>query len=338
MTTTADTLAAQADSAYTDASTRADAAISQTSTSLNEAKSAANGISVIAVSGDINPANVNPQAITKPILPTGDFSVDVKNAFDYAFGSFNEVIQPQILNYISTFFPDISAALKSDTDAWLVNTMENGQLVPIAVENALWNRARDREEQLSATTEQQVIDASAARGFSMPPGTLNHTIKATQVETTLKLASLNREISIKHFEVANENTKFAVAEAVKMRVGFVTALGEFIRTAVLQPNNAVNYAKLILESKTGLYDSAIRLYSAQINEESERTRVLLENNAQDLRGTEILFGNFYKAAENNVHKAEIQAKVAVAAAEQLGRVAAAALTTRNSVVSVSAAV
>jgi len=338
MTTTADSLALQADTAYTDASTLATNALAKTDTALAEARAAAAGISPIAISGDINPANVNPNAIVKPILPTGDFSVDVKNAFDYAFQSFNSELQPQIQNYISTFFPDISTLLKGDSDQWLIDTITNGKIVPIDVENALWNRARDKENIEALRMEQELIDSAATRGFAAPTGVLSFSIKSLQQDLALKLVSMNREITLKNFDVLNENTKFAITEAVKLRTSFVAALGEFLRTAMMQPNNAAEYAKVILQSKTGLYDSAIRLYSEQINEESLRTRVLLENNNQDLHGTEILFGNFYKAMENNVHKAEIQAKVAVAAADQLARVAAAAMATRNSVVSVSAAV
>lgn len=336
--TTADSLAAQADAAYADAKTLTTEALNATTVALDEARSAAGGISVIAVSGDINPTDVNPIAITKPILPTNDFSTEVKQAFDYAFGSFNDVLQPQILNYISTFFPDISDTLKTDSDQWLIDTIANGRYVPTSVETALWNRAKDREVLEAARTEQEIIDASASRGFSAPPGVVNYTLAATQEEVAKKLTTINRDMAIKAFDVANENTKFAIQQAVALRTAFVSALGEFIRVAMVQPNNAVAYAKTILEAKTGLYDSAIRLYSAQIDEERLRTGVLLENNNQDLHGTEILFGNFYKAAENNVNKAKIQASVAVSAADQLARVAAAAMATRNSIVSVSAGV
>lgn len=338
MTTTADTLAAQADQTYLDAQTLSTNALAATDDALAEARSAAAGISTIAVSGDINPTDVIPSAITKPLLPTNDFSTEVKTAFDYAFSAFNGVLQPQILNYLDTFFPDISATLKTESDQWLINTILYGNYMPASVEAALWNRAKDREVQEASRLEQEIVDATGSRGFSAPTGVLNYTVAAVQEESNKRLAGINRDIAIKAFDIANENSKFAIQQAVALRTAFVAALGDFIKIATMQPNNATDYARLILQSKTGLYDSAIRLYSAQIDEERARTGVLLQNNEQNLKGTEILFNNFYKAAENNVNKAKIQADVAISAADQLARVAGSALATRNTMISVAAGV
>lgn len=338
MATTADTLAEQADKAFTQAQTLADKSLDQSNRSLDEATNAVKGLANIGFPYYPQIPDVTAANIAAPILPTNDFSTDVKTAFDYAFGSFNDVIQPQIQEYISTFFPDIAAAVKTGSDQWIIDTIANGRFVPVHVENALWNRAKDRETMEAARIEQEVIDASASRGFSAPSGVLNFTIAANQQELAKKLTSINREIAIKDFDIANENTKFAIQQAVNLRTAFVAALGDFIRIAITQPNNAVEYGRLILQSKTGLYDSAVRLYSAQIDEERLRTSVELENHSIESRNSDIGRNSFYQAVQAQIDKAKVQADVALSSAEQLGRIAAAAYATRNSVVSVSAGV
>lgn len=338
MATTADTLAAQADIAFNQAQALADQSLAQSNISLAAATNAVKGLSSVGFPTTTALPDVIPVDIAIPILPTNDFSTEVKSAFDYAFGSFNDVIQPQITEYITTFFPDIAAAVKTSSDQWIIDTITNGRFVPANVENAIWNRAKDRETQEAFRIEQEVIDATASRGFTAPTGVLNFTIAANQQELAKKLTSINREIAIKDFDIANENSKFAVQQAVALRTAFVAALGDFIRTALTQPNNAVEYARLILNSKTGLYESAVRLYSAQIDEERMRTGVALENINQDLRLTELGIRSFYQAVDSNIAKARVQADVALASAEQLARVAAAAYATRNSVVSISAGV
>lgn len=339
MATTADTLAASADAAYTDAKTLANNALTGVTTALTNANQNVAGLGITTgISGTANPDDVVPVVISKPLLPTNDFSTEVKQAFDYAFSSFNGVLQPQIANYLTTFFPDIAAAVKTGSDQWIVDTIASGRYVPAAVENALWNRAKDRESQEAYRTEKEIIDASASRGFSAPPGVLNFALASTQQELTKKLTTISRDIAIKAFDVANENAKFAIQQAVALRTAFVAALGDFIKIAMVQPNGATDYAKTILAAKTGLYDSAIRLYSAQIDEEKMHVSTALENRGQDLKFYDQNMVAYDKYQQIKIRSAEIQANVALQAAEQLAKVAAAAMATRNSVVSVSAGI
>src|SRR3990167_1983968 len=331
-----DDLLAEQTASYEDAKTLADNALIGMDDALRDAESAVSGIQHMVVGTSSNPTDVVPTDVTSPILPTGDFSVDVKNAFDYAFGAFNQDIQPQVLEYLSVFFPDIAQAVKDNSDNWIAGTIIDGRYVPIAVENAMWNRARDREVQDSLRAEQAIIDASASRAFSTPPGAAADAILVNQQDTSKRLTTISREITVKAFDVANENSKFAVAQAVSLRTAFVGALGDFIKTAMVQPNNATDYAKTILSAKTGLYDSAVRLYAAQIDEERMRTGVLLENNAHGLRSDEITRAGFRDAIDGRQGAVKVKSDVALAAAANLATLAGAALATRNTMINKNA--
>lgn len=339
MATTADSLVLEAADAYQDAKNIATNAQTSADAALNTALGAVNAIPTYNVyGGGYDPLDAVATAIAVPAIPTTDFSTDVREAFDYAFGQFNDDIQPQITNYLETFFPDIAEAVKTDSDAWIVGTIANGRFVPIDVENALWNRARDKEIQESLRQERSIIEATAARGFNAPNGVLTYTIAANQQETSKRLTTINREISIKAFDVMNENTKFAIQQAVGLRTAFVGALGDFIKTAMAQPNQANDYAKLILTAKSGLYDSAVNLYRAKISEEQMRTSVALENRGLELKSSQLFVNSVAELNKTQIEKANVQARTAISAAESLSRVAAAAYATRNSMISVSAGV
>lgn len=336
---TADNLVAEAQDAYQDAKNLADNALAGADQGLINAQNAVNSIITTNVfAGGYDPQDATASPIDVPAIPTTDFSTDVRQAFDYAFSQFNDDIQPQVLNYLDTFFPDIAEAVKTQSDDWIVNTITNGRFVPIDVENALWNRARDREVQESLRQEKSYIDANAARGFNLPIGTLNYAIAVNQQETSKRLTTINREIAIKAFDVANENTKFAIQQAVALRTAFVGALGDFIKTAMAQPNQATDYAKLILAAKNGLYDSAVNLYRAKISEEQMRTSVALENRGLELKSSQLAVTSVAELNKTQISKAQVQANTAIQAAESLSKVAAAALATRNSMISVSAGV
>lgn len=336
---TIDELVIEAQDAYQDAKNLADNALAGADQGLLNAQNAVNSIITTNVfAGGYDPLDATASPIDVPAIPTTDFSTDVRQAFDYAFSQFNDDIQPQVLNYLDTFFPDIAEAVKTQSDDWIVNTITNGRFVPIDVENALWNRARDREVQESLRQEKSYIDANAARGFNLPTGTLNYAIAVNQQETSKRLTTINREIAIKAFDVANENTKFAIQQAVALRTAFVGALGDFIKTAMAQPNQATDYAKLILSAKNGLYDSAVNLYRAKISEEQMRTSVALENRGLELKSSQLAVTSVAELNKTQISKAQVQANTAIQAAESLSKVAAAALATRNSMISVSAGV
>lgn len=338
---TADTISAEALDAYTDAKTLADQSLAKADTALADASSAAASIVTIGYSGlpVAAPTAVVPDDVVSPLIPDTDFSTDVRNAFDYAFGTFNQTLQNQIVNFLDTFFPDIAAGVKTGSDQWIIDTIANGAFVPAAVETAIWNRSKDREVQEALRAEQAIVDAGAARGFSTPSGSTAFAVSSGQIELAKKLTTINRDMTIKAFDVANENTKFAIQQAVALRTAFVAAMGDFIKVAMVQPNNAVEYAKVVLAAKTGLYDSAVKLYSAKIEEEKMRSSVALEN---------VNNMSFKTYSENNrglglymdssTSRAKIQADAALSAAEQLAKVASGALATRNTMLSVSAGV
>lgn len=335
---TADTLVQEANEAYNEAKVRADDAIDASNTALKDASEAVAGLHVDYTTGFAVVDDVVASDVPTPVLPTTDFSIDVKSAFDHAFGSFNETIKPQILDYLTEFFPDISLAVKTGSDQWIVDTIENGRYVPVEVENAIWNRARDKEVQDGLRTEQSIVDATAARGWSLPPGSMAFAVAANQQDTQKRLATLNRDIAIKNFDIANENTKFAIQHAIGLRTAFVGALGDFIRTAMVQPSQAADYAKTILAAKTGLYDSAVRLYSASIAEEELRTSVQLKNRTLYLQASD----QWYRARDNinnsQIAIAKVKADSAISSASLMANVAAAALQTRNTMISASAGV
>lgn len=337
MTTAAD-LVNEANAAYADAKARADEAISTSNTALSNASAAVAGLRVDYTTSSAIVADVVTNDVPTPVLPTTDFSIDVKTAFDHAFGSFNETLKPQILDYLTEFFPDIAVAVKTGSDQWIIDTIENGRYVPVEVENAIWNRARDKEVQDGLRIEQSMVDAAAARGWSLPPGVMAFAVASNQQDTQKRLTTINRDIAIKNFEVANENTKFAVQQAINLRTAFVGALADFIRTAMVQPNQAVDYAKTILAAKTGLYDSAVRLYSASIAEEELRTSVQLKNRTLDLQASD----QWYRARDNindsQVAIARVKADAAISSATLMSNVAAAALATRNTMISASAGI
>lgn len=338
---TADSLAIEASQNYEDAKNLANNALVATDAALNNAAAAVGGLSVNwgILTGDPADVAVNDGRIALPgYLPSYDYTNEVKAAFEDKFDQLNGDLAPHILNYLETFFPDISEAIKTDSDAWIIDTIANGKYVPASVEDAIYQRARDQEIRESQRAETSVIEATASRGFLVPNGVMSYTIAVIQQETSKRLASLDRDIAIKAFDIANENTKFAIQQAVSLRTAFVAALGDFIRLANQQPNQAIDYAKMILTSKNSVHDNAMRYYQGRLEEEKLRTATGF-GNLQALQSYNELFVRGRSSMmDAEIRIANVKADTATKAADTLARVASGALATRNSMISVSAGV
>lgn len=333
---TVDDIIQAANDAYNDAKTYSDKAIAAVDKTSLVVANALGGI-VTNFSGDLpNPADVSMGVVDRPVIPAADLSSDVKAAFDYAFSSLNDSVKPQIVAYLQQFFPDIAGAVKTGSDQWIVDAIANGgRTMPVEVENAIWNRARDKEVQDSLRAEQSIIDATAARGFAMLPGSRYDALLNLQQEASGRMATIGRDIAAKSFEIASEGAKFAIQQAIGLRTAFVSALGEFIRSAMIQPNSAADYAKTMLAARSGLYDSAVRLYSASVAEEEMRVKAQQQNRTLDIGALEA----WYRSKGVELHatlgagKAIVDSQVAQA--DMLGKMAGAAMATRNTMLSAS---
>jgi len=341
MATTSDALLTEAADNYQDAKNLANDALVSTDAAINNAQNAVAGLDL---NWTILPSPVPEQSVSDTRLaipgyiPNSDFSNDVKTAFDERFAQLNADVQPQIQSYLETFFPDIAEAIKTSSDDWIVNTILNGVSVTVDVENALWNRARDRETQESMRNEVSVLESAGVRGFSTPSGLINYAIAENQQDLSRKLISINREISIKAFDVLDANTKFAIQSAISLRTSFVGALGNFINTAMQQANGATDYARLILQAKTGLHDAALNLHRGMLEEEKLRTSVGFGNADEYVKYTDVFINGRSKLTDAQIKIANVKANTAMAAADTLAKVASGALATRNSMISVSAGV
>jgi hypothetical protein len=298
----------------------ADAAVSS---NLSAANTAAGGVRIDTVyPGGI--VGATPTNVPTPAGPASDFSNDVRTAFDYAFGMFQNTVMPQIQNFLGAYFPTILQAVKDNSDAWIANTILNGNAMPAAVEATMWAKAKDNELLANARVSQEIVDAFAMRGFTAPPGAMLNAVTIANQESARRLATLNRELTIERYKMANENMKFAVQQAISLRSAMVAAMGDFIKVVTNHQNLASDYAKTVLAAKTSFYDSVLKLYAAQIDEERGRATTIIQNDSNIVSSNALQVSANSNRNQYSVERAKLQTEAAMKAAEILSQTAAAA--------------
>ena len=190
-------------------------------------------------------------SLTPIVVPSYDFNG--LPTFDAAAPEFTE--SPPAVGL--AFAPgEYQSSLLESVRGRLSVMFSDGTGLPPAVEAALFDRARAREDTVALKASQEAVDTWAGMGFSMPPGMLVEAELAVTAENRLKLAAVNRDVYAEALQREIETARFAVEKAVTLEIGL---MDHFYRMAGL----ALDAAKAEVEFEIQIYNSAVTLFNAK---------------------------------------------------------------------------
>lgn len=234
----------------------------------------------------------------------------------------------ELANYFTTYYPLASDAFDEAIN-WMVNTITlGGTGINPTVEAQIWQRGRDRILIDGQRAEAQAMDEFTARGFSLPPGALTAKINATRFEGMKAIGEFSRDAAIKQAEIEIENIRFAVDAAVKARMSAMAAASDYIRALMSGPETAARVASINSDAKARMLAATADLYRARLARDELAMKVPIINVTEATKISGLAMEGFYKGIANRV-------SAAVAAADQYGKVAQAAMASLNAVASAS---
>jgi len=220
-----------------------------------------------------------------------------------------DIVEPTPYGYARG--PEYASALLEELKAKLLQRMQGGTGLDPLVEQAIWDRARDRETLIALGNEADISRQSEALGYKLPPGVLTAQLRAAQQNYYDKLSGLSRDIAIKQAELEQANLKDTIASGMQMESTLI--------------DYSYKMEQLAFEISRAYADNAIQVHNANI----ERFRALLQgyesyaNVYKTIIDSELAKVEVYKAqldAENtkatinkslvDAYKAEIEASMA----------------------------
>lgn len=159
-----------------------------------------------------------------------------------------QLLQPEPLRYERS--PAYKSGLLSNMQALLNERLRGSTGLDAAVEQALWDRTRDRETQIALANEADVMRSAEAMGFALPPGTLAAQLADGRRDYYGKLSSLSRDIAIKQAELEQENLKQTIAAGIQLE-------GQLM-------DHAVKIEQLAFESAKAVAENAVQVYNAGV--------------------------------------------------------------------------
>lgn len=196
------------------------------------------------------PSSPNISDIAIPELP----SIDVP-AFD-VIAPIDDLVAPtsEFQWYEEAYRTDLLDALKVK----LLSDLQNGTYgLETADEDALWNRARDRELEATRLEIESAFKQGAARGFPLPPGDMNVALQRAQQNIIDKFSDVNRDIMIKRNDQYFQARQFTIEQARQLEntlIGFHSSIME----------RSLNAAKATLESGIAIFNATVAQYNARV--------------------------------------------------------------------------
>ena len=152
-------------------------------------------------------------------------------------------------DYASEILPDILARVRE--------MLAGGTGLPAVVEQALFDRARQREDQASQTAIATAFETFAAKGFSLPPGALLKQVNVVSEQSRFKLSEINRDILTEAAKMEIENLRFAVEKGIALE-GLLENIFENMA------KRAFEVAKYQAESQIAVFNSQVSLFNAKM--------------------------------------------------------------------------
>lgn len=219
--------------------------------------------------------------------------------------------------YTAKFIPQVEQALN--------RMFAGGTGLPPEVEDALFERAREREVELGEREVDQIQNEWAARGHRYPAGPMHRRVDLVRKEVSYKVSQLNREQFIEHWRIHIEQLRQALttalaAEDVLLRV-FSQAEELRFQAAQFRLQMAIQIFNAFVskyQADASLFQVQAQVYRDRIQAEMAKLEAF---NAQ-LRGQQLIgelnmqdvqiFAERLRALQVNVevYKARIEAFVA----------------------------
>lgn len=117
-------------------------------------------------------------------------------------------------NHFSFTELQFSDTLLDTVKAKLIAMSQGGTGLPPAIEQALFDRSRSREDTNALAAYQGISDELGSRGFDEPPGELPQRLLQARQNNQNQKNALNREITIRVHEVEVEQLRFWITQGV----------------------------------------------------------------------------------------------------------------------------
>lgn len=151
----------------------------------------------------------------------------------------------------------------------VLEVLRDGHGIPAHIEQQIWERAREREEQAGSKLIQETVEEFASRGFAIPPGAMAAKTAEIRHAVHEKVTTLSRDVAIKAVDTQLEAFKVGMAQGIAYEHVYVDA-------SKATAGYALEAAKATVQFGVAMYEAAVRSYAVDVEAYNAEARVFGE--------------------------------------------------------------
>lgn len=200
--------------------------------------------------------------INDAIAPTG-LATSLRSDFSAMGDTLHKVADSHMDGFLAKINPEYNAQM-TRIEFQLSKYLEGGTGLKDSVENAIYSRARSKNDAEARRVRDQAMTDAAARGFTLPTGALMASIQQARQSGADNNATAAREIVVMQAEMEQKNLQFAVTTSADIRKSAVASILAFFQSSISMSNMALDYAKSIMGAMVQVYDTQVKVFSAKL--------------------------------------------------------------------------
>ncbi len=167
--------------------------------------------------------------------------------------------------------PEYTSALKDALTAKLLSDVQNGGSgLSAEVEEAIWERTRERDNQDYEDASTKLDSKWGGKGFSLPDGVLTELQQDLIVDDRNQRTERSRDILIKQAELAQVNTHFALTSSMSLEQLEMNHANEIYNRALEASKSVMEFGIAFHNLKITDYNIRLERYKAQAIEQNSR--------------------------------------------------------------------
>jgi hypothetical protein len=193
---------------------------------------------------------------------------DLSGEFQRAYGAAGPSTIAMVNGYVDAMLAKYNpryAEQMAAIETQLAKYLAGGTALNPDVEDAIYSRAQEKNDVEARRVQDAAFADMAARGFTMPNGTLNATLARARQEAANNNAKAANEIAIAQAEMEQRNLQFAVTTSTGLRTAMLNATLSYMQNLVSINGQAIDYAKSLLNAMVESYNISVRVFQAKLD-------------------------------------------------------------------------
>lgn len=198
----------------------------------------------------------------------GDAPTDAQGTMDAIYFDKSQILQANAKAYVDQWIDQYSPEYHSQMaaiEAQLSRYLAGGTGLDDAVENAIYERARGKNDADARRVRDQAYGDAAGRGFTLPTGALMSAAQSARQAAADNNARAAAEIVVMQAEMEQKNLQFAVSASTALRNAMIGAALSYMQNTISVNGQAIDYAKSVFSNIVELYNASIRVFTARID-------------------------------------------------------------------------